>query len=95
LPFYTPCVYLSQLAQYMDGQNVRVWKDSTAAEIVEILLVMAQYIRLDIEVARVTIAALHDMAYLYPETVTLLEKEQNEPNAREIARSALGLLRKR
>jgi hypothetical protein len=35
------------------------------------------------------------MAYLYPETVTLLEKEQNEPNAREIARSALGLLRKR
>jgi hypothetical protein len=43
LPFYTPCVYLSQLAQYMDGQNVRVWKDSTAAEIVEILLVMAQY----------------------------------------------------
>ena len=35
LPLYTPCVYLSQLAQYQDGQNVRVWKESTAEEIVQ------------------------------------------------------------
>ncbi len=95
LPLYTPCVYLSQLAQFMDGQNVRVWKASTAGEIVGILLVMARYIRPDIEAARVTIAALHDMAYLYPDAATLLEQEQKGPNARMIARSALGLLRKR
>ena len=66
LPLYTPCVYLSQLAQYMDSQNVRVWKETTATEIVDTLLVMARYVRPDIETARVVIAALHDMVYLYP-----------------------------
>ena len=30
LPLYTPCVYISQLAQYMDSQNVRIWKEATA-----------------------------------------------------------------
>ncbi len=95
LPLYTPCVYLSQLAQFMDGQNVRVWKAQTAAEIVGILLVMARYVRPDIEAARVAIAALHDMAYLYPDAVPLLEGQQKGPNAQVIARSALGLLRKR
>ena len=95
LPLYTPCVYLSQLAQYMDGQNVRVWKPSTAEEIVQILLVMARCVRPDIEVARVTIAALHDMAYLYPDSKPLLEADQANPNARHIAQTALGLLGKR
>ena len=69
LPLYTPPVYLSQLAQHMDSQNVRVWKDSTAVEIVDALLVMARYVRPDMETARVLIAALHDMAYLYPEAL--------------------------
>ena len=67
LPLYTPPVYLSQLAQYMDSQNVRVWKESTAAEIMSVLEVMAQYVRPDMETARVLAAALQDMAYLYPE----------------------------
>ena len=51
LPIYTPCVYVSQLAQYMDGVNVRVWKETTATEIVDTLLVMARYVRPDIETA--------------------------------------------
>ncbi len=73
LPLYMPAVYLSQLAQYMDGQNVRVWKGTTASEIVDALLVMARYVRPDIEAARVLIAALHDMVYLYPEALGRLE----------------------
>ena len=95
LPLYTPCVYLSQLAQYMDGQNVRVWKFSTAQEIVQILLVMAVYVRPDIEVARVTIAALHDMVYLYPDCRPLLEEDQPGANARHIAQTALRLIDQR
>ena len=78
LPLYTPCVYLSQLAQFQDGQNVRVWKQTTAEEIVQILLVMARYVRPDIEVARVVIAALHDMVYLYPDANPLLETEKGD-----------------
>jgi hypothetical protein len=86
LPLYAPPVYLSQLAQFMDSQNVRVWKASTAEEIVGILLIMARYVRPDIETARVAIAALHDMAYLYPETISLLKAGQKEwPNAAHIA----------
>ena len=95
LPLYAPCVYLSQLAQYMDGQNVRVWKESTAQEVVQILLVMAEYIRPEIEIARVMIAALHDMAYLYPDCAALLEAEQAGANARIAAQTALRLLHKR
>ncbi len=88
LPLYTPPVYLSQLAQYMDSQNVRVWKDGTAGEIVEALLVMARYVRPDIETARVLIAALHDMVYLYPETLGRMEEAAGQgdwPNAESIA----------
>ena len=93
LPLYAPPVYLSQLAQFMDSQNVRVWKEATAGEIVSVLLVMAQYVRPDIETARVLIAALHDMAYLYPETRGLLEAAgQGEwPNAAQSARIAARL----
>ena len=95
LPLYTPCVYLSQLAQYMDGQNVRVWRESTADEVVQILLVMARFIRPDIEVARVAIAALHDMVYLYPGSNPFVTAEQTNLNAQNIARTALHLFGKR
>ncbi len=95
LPLYTPPVYLSQLAQYMDSQNVRVWKGSTAVEIVDALLIMARYVRPDIETARVLIAALHDMVYLYPETLGKVEATAAEwPNAGRIAGLAAGLARK-
>lgn len=97
LPLYTPCVYVSQLAQYMDNQNVRVWKDSTATEIVDALLVMARYVRSDIETARVLIAALHDMAYLYPGTlvqVSAAAMQNTMPNAAHIAGLAAQMAQK-
>lgn len=94
LPLYTPCVYLSQLVQFMDGQNVRVWRDSTACEIVQILLLMARCIRPDIEHARVAAAALHDMAYLHPACRSLLQGDFSFPNAARIARLADALLGK-
>ncbi len=98
LPLYLPPVYLSQLAQFMDGQNVRVWKEATASEIIDILLVMARYVRPDIETARVLISALHDMVYLYPDLRGRAEEAaQNtaEPNAAKIASAALWLAGKR
>ena len=98
LPLYTPCVYISQLAQYMESQNVRVWKSSTAVEVVDALMIMARYIRPDIETARVLIAALHDMAYLYPETIRSLNGAVNHstyPNAVEIAGVAARLAQKK
>lgn len=91
LPLYTPCVYISQLAQFMDGQNVRVWKESTAEEIVEILCVMARYVRPDIETARTLTAALQDMVYLYPQTLLAVEKSalySAYPNEMAIAKAA-------
>ncbi len=97
LPLYTPCVYLSQLAQFMDGQNVRVWKESTAVEVVDALLVMARCVRPDIETARVLMAALHDMVYLYPETLGKVEAAATAAewrNAGRIAGLAAGLARK-
>lgn len=98
LPLYLPPVYLSQLAQFMDAQNVRVWKEATAAEIVDILLVMARCVRPDIETARVLIAALHDMVYLYPDLldrVTEAAQRTAEPNAASIAGAAAWLAAKR
>ena len=96
LPIYTPCLYLSQVAQHMDEANVRIWKESTASEIVETLMAMAQYTRPDIETARVLIAALHDMAMLHPATRSLLLADHgNAPNAASIAASAELLLSKR
>ena len=98
LPLYTPPVYLSQLAQFMDGQNVRVWKESTAIEIVDALLIMARYVRPDIETARVLIAGLHDMMYLYPEALRRVEgaaKQGVYPNSVHIAEVAAQLSRKR
>ena len=98
LPLYTPPVYLSQLAQFMDSQNVRVWKDSTAVEIVDALLIMARYIRPDIETARVLIAGLHDMVYLYPNAlrrVTGAAEHSLYPNAVRIAEVATQMVRKR
>ena len=99
LPLYTPCVYLSQLAQYMDGQNVRVWKDATAEEIIQILLVMARFVRPDIEIARVTIAALHDMVYLYPNSEPILasaaQADDAPANTRAIALAAWKLVGRR
>ncbi len=97
LPLYTPPVYLSQLAQYMDGQNVRVWKAGTAAEIVDALLIMARYVRPDIETARTLTAGLHDMVYLYPDTLSRLEAvaAQTEwANAAPIAGAAARLVQK-
>jgi len=98
LPLYTPPVYLSQLAQYMDGQNVRVWKESTAVEIVDALLVMARYIRPDIDTARTLTAGLHDMVYLYPNAVWRVEEASEDgaySNAMEISKTALRLVQKR
>ena len=97
LPLYAPPVYLSQLAQFMDGQNVRVWKESTAEEIVETLLVMARSVRPDIGTAQVLIAALHDMAYLYPSALRLIEdaaRQTQWPNTAMIAEPAVQLARK-
>jgi len=99
LPLYTPPVYLSQLAQFMDGQNVRVWKEATAAEIVDTLVVMARCVPTTMETARVVTAALHDMIYLYPGTVGIAEEAAGAaalaPNASVIAETALRLVRKR
>ena len=97
LPLYAPAVYLSQLAQFMDGQNVRVWKEATADEIAGALLVMARYARPEIETARVLTAALHDMAYLYPATLAQIESAAAQsawPNAARIADAAARLTRK-
>ena len=58
-----------------------------------ILLIMARYVRPDIEVARVLIAALHDMVYLYPDSQTLLMAEVADESARTMAQIALRLLR--
>ena len=94
LPLYLPPVYLSQLAQFMDAQNVRVWKEATAAEIVDVLLTMAHCVRPDIETARVLIAALHDMVYLYPALLGQLEEAATHPtwpNAAHIAGAAAWL----
>ena len=98
LPLYTPPIYLSQLAQYMDGQNVRVWKATTASEIVGALLVMARYVRPDIETARTLTAGLHDMVYLYPDTIGQVDEAAGDdafPNTAAIAATALRLVRKR
>ena len=97
LPLYAPPVYLSQLAQYMDSQNVRVWKEATAGEIVDALLAMARYVRPDIETARVLIAALHDMAYLYPDTLGQIKeasRQEDWPNAAHIAGLAAQMAQK-
>jgi len=99
LPLYTPPVYLSQLAQFMDGQNVRVWKETTAAEIVDTLVVMARCVPATMETARVLTAGLHDMIYLYPGTVGIAEAAAGDsalaPNAAAIAETSLRLVRKR
>lgn len=98
LPLYTPAVYLSQLAQAMDEQNVRVWKDSTAGEIIQTLLVMARCVRPGIEHARVLTAALHDMVLLYPQNLAALTEVTADspfPNAAHIARTAVRLLGRR
>ena len=98
LPLYLPPVYLSQLAQFMDSQNVRVWKEATAAEIIDVLLVMARCVRPDIETARVLIAALHDMVYLYPDLLGRVEeaaKDMSAPNAAHSAGAAAWLAGKR
>ena len=97
LPLYAPPVYLSQLAQYMDSQNIRVWKEATAGEMVDALLVMARNVRPDIETARVLIAALHDMAYLYPETLAQISaaaRQSDMPNATHIAGLAAQMAQK-
>jgi len=97
LPLYAPPVYLSQLAQYMDSQNVRVWKESTAVLIVDALMIMARYVRPDIETARVLIAASHDMAYLYPRGLRRIRgaaKHSKYPNAVHIAGLAAQLAQK-
>ena len=99
LPIYTPCVYISQFAQFMDSQNVRVWKETTAIEIVDALLVMARFVPLQTETARVVTAALHDMMYLYPSTQSLAkdapETENDNPSAAIIAGTALRLANRR
>ncbi len=97
LPLYAPAVYLSQLALFMDGQNVRVWKEATAEEITGVLLVMARYVRPDIGTAQVLIAAMHDMAYLYPSVLLLIEAAavQTEwPNTALIAGPAARLAKR-
>lgn len=99
LPFYTPCLYLSQVCLAMDENNVRIWKDATAQDIVDILLLMARFLRPDIEAARVCIAALHDLALLYPTTRPSVQEAARlslpHPNAAHIASLAEHLLARR
>ncbi len=99
LPFYTPCLYLSQVCLAMDEANVRIWKDATAQDIVDILLLMARFLRPDIEAARVCIAALHDLALLYPATRPAVQEAARlslpHPNAAHIASLAKQLLARR
>jgi hypothetical protein len=92
LPLYTPCLYLSQVAQAMEDENVRVWKESTAREIIAILLAMARCIPPDVEMARVCTAAIVDMTLLYPVCRSALATHGNSPNAARIATEANDLL---
>ena len=58
---------------------------------------MARSVRPDIETARVLIAALHDMAYLYPDTLELVQGTAghgNWPNAALIAGQAVQMAKK-
>jgi hypothetical protein len=95
LPFYTPCIYLSQVTQAMERENVRVWKESTVIEMLGILLLMASYVPPKIATAQVVVAALHDLVFLYPTVIGLLETEQPNANAALAAETALSLVRKR
>ncbi len=99
LPFYTPCLYLSQVCHAMHEAHVRIWKDATAQEIVDILLLMARFLRPDIEAARVCIAALHDLALLYPAVRPSVQEAARlsvpHPNAAHIASLAEQLLARR
>ncbi len=99
LPFYTPCLYLSQVCLAMDEAHVRIWKDATAQDIVDILLLMARFLRPDIEAARVCIAALHDLSLLYPATRPSVQEAARlslpHPNAAHIASLAEHLLARR
>jgi hypothetical protein len=66
---------------------------------VDTLLVMARFVPIATETARVVTAALHDMIYLYPGTQSMAEHapqiEYPYPNAVAIAGAALRLVRKR
>ncbi len=99
LPFYTPCLYLSQVCHAMDEGNVRIWKEATAQDIINVLLLMARFLRPDIEAVRVCIAALHDLALLYPATRPSVQEAARlsgaHPNAAHIASLAEQLLARR
>lgn len=99
IPIYTPCLYLSQVCHAMDEANVRIWKDATAQDIITILLLMARFLRPDIEAARVCIAALHDLALLYPSTRPAVQEAARlsipSPNSAHIASLAEQLLARR
>lgn len=99
LPFYAPCLYLSQVCLAMDEANIRIWKDATAQDIVDVLLLMARFLRPDIEAARVCIAALHDLALLYPAARSSVQEAARlslpHPNAAHIASLAEQLLARR
>lgn len=99
LPIYTPCLYLSQVCHAMDEAHVRIWKDATAQDLVDILLRMARFVRPDIEAARVCIAALHDLALLHPATRSSVQEaarlSRPYPNAAHIASLAEQLLTRR
>ena len=99
LPLYAPCLYLSQVCLAMDEGNVRIWKDATARDLVDILLRMARCVRPDIEAARVCIAALHDLALLYPSARPAVQQAARlsalHPNAAHIASLAEQLLARR
>lgn len=99
LPFYTPCLYLSQVCLAMDEGHVRIWKEATAQDIVDILLLMARFVRPDIEASRVCIAALHDLVLLYPATRASVQEAARlslpHPNAAHVASLAEHLLARR
>lgn len=99
LPLYAPCLYLSQVCLAMDEGNVRIWKDATAQDLVGILLHMARCVRPDIEVARVCIAALHDLVLLYPSARPAVQQAARltvaHRNAAHIASLAEQLLARR
>ncbi len=99
IPLYTPCLYLSQVCHAMDDANVRIWKDATAQEMIALLLLMARFVRPDIEAARVCIAAIHDLASLYPAARPHVQEAARlsgpHPNAAHIASLAEQLLARR
>jgi hypothetical protein len=99
LPLYTPCLYLSQLAQHLVEQNARVWKPETLQELILCVAAMTRCVSPNMETARIVASALCDLLELDLENAVLLEREIQEngdrfPNERAIGEVALAMARR-